>query len=243
MISGHLHSIETFGTVDGPGTRLVVFLAGCQLGCTFCHNPDTWDRGTKQITVPEILQTYKRYQGFYKNGGITISGGEPLLQPDFLLEVLKAAKTENIHTVVDTSGFAPAENIPPLLPWVDQWLFSIKSIDPKIHQEITCQKNTLILKNLTQIVSGAGEVTLRYILLPGLTNREQDIQAWEKLIHSFKRPPKIEVLPYHTLGKPKWQTLGWKYQLEHLPPATSMEVRELEDQLQKKGLSLAASSK
>ena len=147
MISGHLHSVETFGTVDGPGTRLVVFLAGCQLGCTFCHNPDTWDKGTKQITVPEILQTYKRYQGFYKNGGITISGGEPLLQPDFLLEVLKAAKTENIHTVVDTSGFAPTENIPPLIPWVDQWLFSIKSIDPKIHQEITCQITNCISRS------------------------------------------------------------------------------------------------
>ena len=243
MTPGYLHSIETFGTVDGPGTRLVIFLAGCQLGCTFCHNPDTWDKGTKQITVPEILQTYKRYQGFYKNGGITISGGEPLLQPDFLLELLKATKAENIHTVVDTSGFAPAENIPALRPWVDQWLFSIKSIDPEMHKKITCQDNTLILKNLTQVISGPGEVTLRYILLPGLTNREQDIKAWGTLIHSFKRPPKVEVLPYHTLGKPKWQTLGWNYRLEDLPPATDVEVKELEEQLKQKGITLTTSSK
>lgn len=224
MSLGYIHSIETFGTVDGPGTRLVVFFSGCQLGCAFCHNPDTWQTGDKQMSVDEIMTTYDRYQGFYRKGGLTCSGGEPLLQGDFLRELLQKAKEKGIHTVVDTSGFAPTENLKNIIPYVDHFLFSIKSLKQEKHLFLTKQSNDLILENLRVVLQSDSYLTLRYVVIPGITDKEEDLLLLKNFLAQITRPYQLEILPYHLLGKAKWEVLNLPYLLEGIPPASSADV-------------------
>lgn len=227
MSLGYIHSLETFGTVDGPGTRLVVFFSGCHLGCAFCHNPDTWQSGDKQMSVLEIMATYDRYQGFYRKGGLTCSGGEPLLQGDFLKELLQTAKEKGIHTVVDTSGFAPTENLENILPYVDHFLFSLKSLDEERHLFLTKQSNDLILKNLEIIFQSDSELTLRYVVIPGVTDSKKDLLLLKNFLTQISRPFHLEILPYHLLGKAKWEVLNLPYLLEGIRPATSEDVEKV----------------
>lgn len=227
MSIGYIHSIETFGTVDGPGTRLVVFFSGCRLGCAFCHNPDTWQQGHKQMSVDEILAVYDRYQGFYRKGGLTCSGGEPLLQGDFLKELLQSAKEKGIHTVVDTSGFAPTENLKNILPYADHFLFSIKSLAEEKHQFLTKQSNQLILENLEIILQSGSELTLRYVAIPEITDTLEDLLLLKNFLAKITRPYHLEILPYHLLGKAKWEALQLPYLLEGIPPATLDGVNKI----------------
>lgn len=227
MSIGHIHSIETFGTVDGPGTRLVVFFSGCQLGCAFCHNPDTWQIGEKQMTVQEIMETYDRYQVFYQKGGLTCSGGEPLLQGDFLRDLLQKAKEKSVHTVVDTSGFAPAENLKKIIPYADHFLFSIKSLEREKHQFLTGQSNDLILENVMTVLRSDAEITLRYVVIPGITDSENDLLLLKNFLTQITRPYHLEILPYHLLGKAKWELLNLPYLLEKIPPATPADLQRV----------------
>ena len=224
---GHIHSLENFGTVDGPGTRLVVFFSGCKLGCKFCHNPDTWENNpeTKKLLVTEILATYDRYKVFYKNsGGITCTGGEPVLQGDFLEELLTEAKSRDIHTVVDTSGFAPTVNFQKIIPYVDHFLFSIKSANSSLHRELTNSDNQLILENLNLILQSKSKLTLRYVIIPGITNTSAELSFLKDFLNSLSRPYQLELLPYHLLGKEKWQRLGLSYSLEEISHASPKEI-------------------
>ena len=170
MVTGYWHSRETFGTVDGPGIRYVLFLSGCPLGCAFCDNPDTWGRGEKTITADAVVKEVLDYAEFYRpDGGITISGGEPLQQPDFVAEVFARCHEHDIHTAIDTSGWAPRENIAKILHDTDHVLFSLKGATPQSYAKLTKGDFTTIRENLS-LLAERKRTTIRYVLIPGLTD-------------------------------------------------------------------------
>lgn len=233
MLQGYYHSIDTFGAADGIGVRYVLFLSGCQLGCTFCHNPDTWEQGNNAISVEEIIKDIRRYRRFYdaSNGGITVSGGEPLLQADFVAELFKHCRCENIHTTLDTSGYAPQSAIRKVLPYSDAVLFSLKAVNNTIHRTLTGKDNTLILDNLKLAVS-LSSVTVRYVVIPGINNSHADIMALGSIINNLPNSVPVELLPYHTLGRSKWEQLGKLYPLNSAPAASQKEVDQVRQWLQ-----------
>jgi len=236
-MKGYYHSIEHFGTVDGQGIRYVLFLAGCQLRCRFCHNPDTWQRGQQTISTEEVLADLLHYRHFYdpSGGGITLSGGEPLLQSTFATELLSACHAHHIHTTIDTAGYYNQENITPILPYTDAVLFSIKAVDPEKHRWIAGFDNTQIISNLRYITEHI-PTTLRYVILPGLTDLPEDLQALSGLIHSLPKPVSVELLPYHTYGRKKWQDLKMDYTLDHIPEATPQDIKVAADLLRSQGI-------
>lgn len=234
---GYYHSVETFGTVDGRGIRYVLFLAGCSLACKFCHNPDTWARGDKTITVDAVMADIKRYRRYYEasGGGITLSGGEPLLQPDFAATVFTRCREAGIHTTLDTAGNYPAAYIDQVLPFTDAVLFSIKAVDEARHRWLTGTGNSQILANLRKI-SEKLPIALRYVVIPGITNGREDINALAELIHTLPGEVAVELLPYHTLGKRKWAELGRSYVLEGVPDAGPQDVARVQALLKENGI-------
>jgi len=238
-MEGYYHSIERFGTVDGPGIRYVLFLSGCALRCRFCHNPDTWLQAKQTISTEEVLADLLRYRHFYhaSGGGITLSGGEPLLQPHFAAELLAACQAHSIHTMIDTAGYYDQQNITDILPYTDAALFSIKAADPQKHRWIAGFDNTQIISNLKYMTEYL-TVTLRYVVIPGVTNSSADIQALINLIHTLPKPVAIELLPYHTYGRQKWQALQMNYTLDHIPEATANDIEAVADYLSAQGISV-----
>lgn len=236
---GYYHSKETFGTVDGPGIRYVLFLAGCSLGCAFCHNPDSWARGEQLISVVEVLAELEEYQNFYKSsgGGITVSGGEPLRQPEFVAALFRACRERAIHTVLDTSGFCPQSAIAPVLQYTDQVLFSLKAADPQVHRYLTNGESADILKNLGEI-AGQKPVTLRYVVIPGINDRESDIDQLITVIQNCRGEIKVDLLGYHTMGRYKWKELGMAYKLADVPPATPDDVMRVRARLMVAGINM-----
>ena len=219
-VTGYWHSRETFGTVDGPGIRYVLFLAGCQLGCSFCHNPDTWERGTQTITAGEVVREVLGYRQFYQpDGGITISGGEPLLQPHFVAAVFALCRAQGLHTVLDTSGAAPRSHLLQVLPNLDHVLFSLKGATAASYRALTKGELAPIKENLL-LLAQRKRLTVRYVLIPGLTDDALNLHALAALLQKLPPQVDVEVLPYHTLGVSKWQDLGWTYQLAAVPAAT-----------------------
>jgi pyruvate formate lyase activating enzyme len=240
MPLGRYHSIDTFGAVDGRGIRYVLFLAGCKLGCKFCHNPDTWNDCGQTATADQILKNMERYRPYYdaSDGGLTVSGGEPLLQPSFVAGLFKKCREKKIHTALDTAGFCPAENLEEVLPFTDAVLFSIKTADPVQHRNLTGATNELILKNLSTVAGTLLPLTLRYVVIPGVNNTPRDISRLARLIRSLPRSVPVELLPYHTMGKNKWENLGWRYPLEDVPAASSGDVLETRRQLTSHGITV-----
>jgi len=234
MVIGYYHSKETFGTVDGEGIRYVLFLAGCGLGCAFCHNPDTWTKGEREITVEETLKDINQYRNFYdaSGGGLTVSGGEPLLQPGFVAELFAACQKDGIHTTLDTAGFCKTEAILQVLPYTDHVLFSLKAIDQKLHRKLTLvDSNEVIIRNLLYIAERK-PVTLRYVVIPKVTDDAESIKKLIDLLHSIKSVQlKVDLLPYHILGVYKWNELGMVYKLEGIPAATPKDVKRVSDML------------
>lgn len=224
-MQGYYHSIERFGTVDGLGIRYVLFLAGCQLRCRFCHNPDTWLQGKQTITTEKILADVLRYRHFYdaSGGGITITGGEPLLQPQFVAELLACCQEHKIHTTIDTAGHCDQSSIAQILPYTNDVLFSIKAVDPQKHHWLAGFDNSQIITNLRYMCQHV-PITIRYVILPGITNLPEDIQALISLIRSLPKPVPVELLAYHTYGRQKWRELNMNYALDHIPEATSEDV-------------------
>lgn len=237
-LHAYYHSIETFGTVDGPGIRYVLFLSGCGLKCKFCHNPDTWQQSEKTIKVEEVLADIKRYKTFYdrSGGGLTVSGGEPLLQPNFVAELFKACRQSGIHTLLDTSGAAPVENLKQVLPFTDQVQFSIKAASKALHRELTAMDNTHILANLRYLAESPAPLVLRFVLIPGITDTVEELKKLADLINKLPRKPQLELLPYHILGKEKWRALGKNYTLEDIPPATPDDIKNATTFLQAMGI-------
>ncbi|MFK4785977.1 pyruvate formate-lyase-activating protein [Fusobacterium sp. MFO224] len=213
---GNIHSYESFGTVDGPGIRYVVFLQGCPLRCKFCHNPDTWDiKGkNKLVSSKEVFDELIKYKNFFgKDGGLTVSGGEPLLQSDFVLELFKICKENNINTVLDTSGYIFNDKVKEILKYTDLVLLDIKCIDEKIYKELTGVdlKNTLdLLEYLKEIKK---DVWVRHVIVPGITDDDVLLTRLAHYLEKFGNIKKIELLPYHTLGVFKYEKLKMSYPL------------------------------
>ena len=230
---GRIHSIESFGTVDGPGVRFVVFFQGCVLRCQYCHNPDTWsfNLGT-EYEVSDILKRMLRNKEFYLTGGITVTGGEPMCQLDFLTELFTLAKKEGMHTCLDTSGVMfdrkaeKLSKIDSLLEVCDLVMLDIKHIDNEKHIKLTGKPNTNILDFANYLSEKNKKTRIRYVLVPTLTDSEEDLIALGRFLKNFKNLEKIEVLPYHTLGKVKYQALNISYPLENIPEATSEQAEK-----------------
>ena len=229
---GHVHSLETFGLVDGPGVRSVVFLQGCPMRCQYCHNPDTWNlKGGQDYTPADLFRKMYRYKPYWRdNGGLTVSGGEALLQIDFVTEFFTIAKKNGVHTALDTSG-SPfrmtaeyLEKFDRLMAVTDLFILDIKEMDGEKHRKLTGHSNENIL-NLAHYLSDHGKAMwIRHVLVPGLTDDEEGLQALADLLHSLKTVERTEILPYHTLGVFKWENLGIEYPLEGVPTPTREEV-------------------
>lgn len=238
-MKGIIHSTETFGTVDGPGIRYIVFMQGCPLKCKYCHNRDTWNiKLGKECTIEELINDMKRYQNYYKfsGGGLTISGGEPTLQAEFVAELLKTAKSEGFHTCLDTSGFVDIEKIIPMLEYTDLVLLDIKHIDEKKCIELTGQSNKKALL-LAQYLSDKNIPTwIRQVLVPGITDDEDDLNKLGMFLSQLKNVELVEVLPYHTMGIHKWENMGVEYELKGIPDATWKETNRAVKILKEYGL-------
>lgn len=228
---GKIHSFEKFATVDGPGIRFIVFFQGCRYRCLFCHNPDTWnvDNG-EEYTTYEIIEKYESYRNYYKNGGITASGGEPLLQIDFLTQLFKLAKQNDIHTCLDTAGDIegiPEGKILELLKYTDLVLLDIKETNTERHKRLTGRGNEHALKFLDYLEEQKIETIIRYVYIPTVNDSQDNLDALKKINH------KIEVLPYHALGEYKWKELGTDYSLRDIKPPTYEQVYEIKKYLEK----------
>ncbi|ERJ12568.1 pyruvate formate-lyase-activating protein [Haloplasma contractile] len=226
-----IHSIESFGTVDGPGVRYVIFLKGCPLRCQYCHNPDTWIMTDENVkTVDELIQDIKKYSVFIKpKGGVTVSGGEPFLQIDFLIELFKELKKQDIHTAVDTSGITFKENesnekIDELMKYTDLVLLDIKQINDLKHQTLTGHTNKNILAFARYLSNKNIPVWIRHVLVPGITTDKEDLQELRTFLDTLNNIHKIEVIPYHTLGTYKWENIGLKYPLEQTNPPSKEQL-------------------
>ncbi len=226
---GKIHSIESFGTVDGPGIRLVVFLQGCPLRCLYCHNPDTWDvnQGTK-MSVEEILEIYHRNSAFYRDGGITVSGGEPLYQLEFVVSLFKEAKKRGIHTTLDTSGicFKDGELYHQLVKVCDLVLLDIKHIDSQAHIKLCGQNNEHIKAFLTFLNQHRVEVSIRHVYINEYYTDDKALHDLGIFIGQFENVKALEVLPYHTMGNHKYQELNLSYPLSNLKNTTNQAAIE-----------------
>ena len=237
-MKGRIHSLESFGTVDGPGTRFVVFFQGCPMRCLYCHNPDTWDpRGGEEMTAEYILEQYDRNIAFYHGGGITTTGGEPLLQIDFLIEFFKLAKEKDIHTTVDTSGnpFTLEEpfisKFNELMEVTDLFMLDIKEIDDAKHKDLTTWTNQNILQMAKYLSDHGKSMWVRHVLVPGLTDDKEGLKELNDFIKGLNNVELVEILPYHTLGEVKWEAMNVPYPLEGVRIPTVEEVKVAEELL------------
>ncbi len=226
---GYLHSTESFGTVDGPGIRMVLFLSGCPLRCAYCHNPDTWESASGQRTTAEaILAAYRKNKAFYRDGGITASGGEPLCQLPFLTHLFRRAKAEGIHTCLDTSGIlfsdSTKEAIDRLLDVTDLILLDIKHIDTEKHRALTGMGNEPVLAFAAHLAARAIPICVRHVLIPHVTDTPGDLLRLGHFIGTLPNLKALDVLPYHTLGVSKYTALGIPFPLDGIPPATKDEA-------------------
>lgn len=225
---GKIHSVESFGTVDGPGIRFVVFMQGCTLKCKYCHNRDTWDThsGT-EISVQELVKQILNYKTYIDNsgGGVTVSGGEPLLQAEFVTELFKNLKSIGIHTALDTAGSIPISNqIKDLLKYTDLVLLDIKHIDNEKCINLTGFSNKNNLEFAKYLSNLKIPVWIRQVLVPGYTDDKFDLQTLKKFLDTLENVEKIELLPYHDLGKFKWKEIGKTYELENVLPPNKEDI-------------------
>lgn len=221
-MNGRIHSFESFGTVDGPGVRYVVFVQGCPMRCAYCHNPDTWEiNAGKEVAPATIIEQYERNKGFYTGGGITVTGGEPLLQVDFLIELFTLAKEKDIHTCIDSSGitFKPENTeyiakLDKLMEVTDLVMLDIKHINNEEHIKLTSQPNTGILAFAEYLDKHNVEIWIRHVVVPGITDKDEYLDQLGYFIGGLKNLKALDVLPYHTLGLPKYEKLGIEYKLK-----------------------------
>lgn len=239
MIKGRVHSIETFGTVDGPGIRFIVFMQGCPLRCKYCHNRDTWDaKGGKEYTTDELITEVLKYSSYMKfsGGGLTVSGGEATLQPEFVAELFAKAKKNGIHTCLDTSGFVDIDKIDPILDNTDLVLLDLKHmIDDKAKDltGVTIQKTLKLAKHLDERNI---PVWIRHVLVPGITDDRKNLEALGKFVSTLNNVDRLELLPYHTIGVHKWESMGIEYELKGVPDATPEDIKKASQVLKEFGV-------
>ena len=231
-IKGRIHSVESFGSADGPGVRYIVFLKGCNMRCQYCHNPDTWAKdGGELMTPEEVLKKALRYKTYWKEkGGITVSGGEALLQIDFVTELFRLAKEKGVNTCLDTSGnpFSLEEpfksKFDELMKYTDLFMLDIKHMDDAAHRKLTGQTNQNILEMAAYLSDHGKAMWIRHVLVPGITIEEDELHRLRSFLDTLKTVERVEVLPYHTLGVFKWKELGIPYQLEGVDPPTKEQI-------------------
>lgn len=245
MIKGRVHSIETFGTVDGPGIRYILFLQGCPLRCKYCHNRDTWDiKSGKEYTTDEIVTDASKYASYMKfsGGGITVSGGEATLQPEFLTELFKKAKANQIHTCLDTSGFVNIETIDPILDNTDLVLLDLKHMIDEKSKDLTGVGIEKAIKLAKHLDERNIPVWIRHVLVPGITDDTENLEELAKFVSTLNNVERLELLPYHSLGIHKWEIMGIDYELKNVPDATSEDIKKASDIIAKFGVKVFSKS-
>ncbi len=251
-VMGKVHSLESFGAADGPGLRYVVFLQGCHMRCKYCHNPETWSlEGGEEWSAKDLFDKVYRYKNYWKNGGgITVSGGEPLLQIDFLIEFFKLAKAKGVHTTIDTAGnpFTMEEpfisKFNELMEVTDLFMLDIKEMDEAKHKELTKWTNSNIIAMAKYLSDNGKAMWIRHVLVPDLTDGEKELNELKALIDELKTVEKVEILPYHTLGLFKWENIGVDYPLKESVPPTLDQIKKAEQILGiTKGLNLKTADK
>ena len=233
-MDGYVHSTESFGTVDGPGVRFVIFLQGCPMRCQYCHNPDTWKMNSGTLRSPQsLIQEYERNRAFYTRGGITVTGGEALMQIDFLLELFALAKEKGIHTCLDTSGitYRPGqspynEKLDRLMTMTDLVLLDIKHIDPQAHKELTGHDNAGILAFARYLADKEIPVWIRHVVVPGITDEPGALARLGAFLGTLPNVKALDVLPYHIMGVSKYKELDIPYPLEGVEPATQKQAKD-----------------
>lgn len=234
QIYGNIHSIETCGTVDGPGIRFVVFTQGCPMRCQYCHNPDSWTtEQNKKLSVDEILQKYDGVKEFLRNGGLTVTGGEPLMQIDFVTALFKAAKQKQIHTALDTSGVLfnrkNTSKIDELLKYTDLVMLDIKHIDDAEHKKLTGMSNVNILDFAKYLSEKNMPMWIRHVVVPNITDKDEYLEKLGAFLATLKTVQALDVLPYHDMAIPKYESLGLDYPLKGVPPLTKQEAIRARD--------------
>ena len=236
---GHIHSTESFGAADGPGVRFIVFMQGCHMRCRYCHNPDTWKMdGGDEVTADEILKRALRFKPYWgKDGGITISGGEPLLQIDFVIELFKKAKVLGINTCIDTAGNPFTKEEPffskfeELMKYTDLLLLDLKEINPTRHKDLTGFDNSNIIEMAKYLSEINKPVWIRHVLVPEHSDFDEDLDALGDFIDTLSNVDRVEILPYHTLGKFKWENLGIPYTLESISPPSAERIENAKQRI------------
>ena len=234
--SGYIHSIETMGLVDGPNIRVVIFMQGCPLRCSFCHNPDTWKSISKlKMNASVVVDEIRKYRPYIEmGGGVTFSGGEPLLQSKFLLDMLKLCKKSGIHTCIDTSGTGYSKKyLDEILKYTDLVILDIKAIDYRNYKKIT--KRTMDMFNyfVEKLNSSGNKVWLRQVIVPTINDNEEYILKLKEYVKKFNNVEKIELLPYHTMGVEKYKKLRLRYKLKDIADMNKEKCKELEELLNK----------
>ncbi|MDO5088443.1 MAG: pyruvate formate-lyase-activating protein [Leptotrichiaceae bacterium] len=228
---GYVHSFESFGTKDGPGIRFVLFLQGCPLRCLYCHNVDTWNVSDKKhmMTPEEVMKEILKVKGFIKSGGVTVSGGEPLIQPEFVKELFKLCRQNGIHTAVDTSGYMFNNKVKEVLEYTDLVLLDIKHINPNKYKVLTSVnlENTLKFAQYLSDINKA--VWVRYVIVPGYSDDEGDLHEWAKFVSQFENIVRVDILPFHQMGGYKWKEVGKEYKLEDVKTPTREEIKKVEE--------------
>ncbi len=236
-MKGYVHSVETFGTVDGPGIRYVVFFQGCPLRCKFCHNPDTWRCGAgREMDAAEVVEDILKYRNYIQSGGVTLSGGEPLLQPEFAAAILRGCAEHGIHTAVDTSGIVPLSNCREAVDAANLILLDIKHIDAAKARELTGQDNRNALELLDYCERTGKEVWIRHVVIPGLTDDPEPLERMARYLSGFTTIRRIEILPFHKMGEFKWKQLGLEYELGDTPEPTAESIQRIREIFIKQGL-------
>lgn len=236
---GHIHSTESFGAADGPGVRFIVFMQGCHMRCRYCHNPDTWKMdGGDEVTADEILKRALRFKPYWgKDGGITISGGEPLLQIDFVIELFKKAKELGINTCIDTAGNPFTKEEPffskfeELMKYTDLLLLDLKEINPTRHKDLTGFDNSNIIEMAKYLSEINKPVWIRHVLVPEHSDFDEDLDALGDFIDTLSNVDRVEILPYHTLGKFKWENLSIPYTLENISPPSAERIENAKNRI------------
>ncbi len=233
-MTGYIHSTDSFGTVDGPGIRYVVFFQGCPIRCRYCHNPDTWEfRKSKEVSVDELLREYDSCKEFLKSGGITATGGEPLSQPDFLLELFRQAKNKDIHTCLDTSGagFNPENTlkIGEILKYTDLVMLDIKHMDSDKHKTLTGIGNENILRFAEHLRDLKIPLWIRRVVVPNLTDDRDELFRLGEFLATLSNLKALDVLPYHDMARKKYKELGMEYPLPNTPPLSKEDAIKARD--------------
>ncbi|MDK2802046.1 MAG: pyruvate formate lyase-activating protein [Oscillospiraceae bacterium] len=227
-VIGRIHSIETFGAVDGPGIRFIIFFQGCPLRCLYCHNPDSWSFSQGKETTPsKMIAEILKYKSYIKTGGVTLSGGEPLMQPEFALEIIKECKKNGIHTAIDTSGFINLDNCKKVIDQVELILLDIKDIDDEDCMILTGKGNENMKTLLSYCESIKKPVWIRHVVVPEYTMKKDKLEKLYNFIKQYKCIEKVEPLDFHKIGEYKWKEIGFDYRLSEIREPTKEDMEEV----------------